>query len=74
MKGIQTPICSTGIAVVLLKKINGLDKVLLLKRATPVFKDMWCYIGGKPRTRGTSLGSSSKRGKGRNRYYQASPL
>ncbi|MCM2982963.1 NUDIX domain-containing protein [Niallia circulans] len=46
MKGIQTPICSTGIAVVLLKKINGLDKVLLLKRATPVFKDMWCYIGG----------------------------
>lgn len=42
----QTPIRSTGIAVVLLKKIEGMYKVLLLKRATPILKDMWCYIGG----------------------------
>ncbi|WP_264196238.1 hypothetical protein [Niallia circulans] len=36
----QTPIRSTGIAVVLLKKIEGMYKVLLLKRATPILKDM----------------------------------
>ncbi|MBZ9536256.1 NUDIX domain-containing protein [Cytobacillus oceanisediminis] len=42
----QTPIRSTGIAVVLLKKIEGMYKVLLLKRATPILKDVWCYIGG----------------------------
>ncbi|WP_186577188.1 NUDIX hydrolase [Aquibacillus kalidii] len=36
----------TGIATVLLKKIDNEYKVLLLKRATSVLRDVWCYIGG----------------------------
>ena len=43
---IETPVYSNGIAVVLLKKINGSYNVLLMKRATRILKDMWCYIGG----------------------------
>ncbi|MCF2649443.1 NUDIX domain-containing protein [Niallia circulans] len=43
---IETPIHSNGIAVVLLKKIKGRYHVLLMKRATQILKDMWCYIGG----------------------------
>ncbi len=42
----ETPIRSTGIAVVLLKRFHNDYKVLLLKRATPVLQDVWCYIGG----------------------------
>jgi len=42
----EIPIRCHGIAVVLLKEFNGEYKVLLLKRATPVLKDIWCYIGG----------------------------
>ncbi|WP_066186205.1 MULTISPECIES: NUDIX hydrolase [Gracilibacillus] len=42
----EVPLRCKGIAVVLLKKIEHEYKVLLLKRATPVLQDMWCYIGG----------------------------
>jgi dATP pyrophosphohydrolase len=40
------PIRCTGIAVILLKKIENHYKVLLLKRATSILLDAWCYIGG----------------------------
>lgn len=43
---IEVPLRCQGIAVVLLKKFDHEYKVLLLKRSTPVLKDMWCYIGG----------------------------
>ncbi|MCJ7842810.1 NUDIX domain-containing protein [Lederbergia sp. NSJ-179] len=42
----EVPLRCKGIAVVLLKKINNEYKVLLLKRATPILRDVWCYIGG----------------------------
>ena len=42
----EVPIRCTGIATVLLKKIENEYKVLLLKRATSVLRDAWCYIGG----------------------------
>lgn len=42
----EVPIRCTGVATVLLKKIENEYKVLLLKRATPVLKDVWCYVGG----------------------------
>jgi len=35
-----------GIAVVLLKKIDHQCQVLLLKRASTILRDAWCYIGG----------------------------
>ncbi|WP_233713683.1 NUDIX hydrolase [Lederbergia citri] len=40
------PLRCKGIAVVLLKKFDDVYKVLLLKRATPVLRVVWCYIGG----------------------------
>jgi dihydroneopterin triphosphate diphosphatase len=40
------PIRCTGIAVVLLKKVQNQYRVLLVKRAGVVLKDVWCYIGG----------------------------
>ncbi|KAA0549547.1 NUDIX domain-containing protein [Bacillus sp. BGMRC 2118] len=40
------PIRCSGVAAILLKKLEGEYKVLLLKRATSVLKDAWCYIGG----------------------------
>ncbi|MFF2754454.1 NUDIX pyrophosphatase [Psychrobacillus sp. NPDC058041] len=42
----EVPIRCTGIATVLLKKIENEYKVLLFKRATSILKDVWCYIGG----------------------------
>ncbi|MEO4052094.1 NUDIX domain-containing protein [Solibacillus sp. CAU 1738] len=42
----SVPLKCNGIAVVLLKKIDNDYKVLLLKRATPILRDVWCYIGG----------------------------
>ncbi|MEK3887738.1 NUDIX hydrolase [Bacillus sp. FSL K6-3431] len=42
----EVPIRCTGIAIVLLKKIENEYKVLLLKRATSVLRGVWCYIGG----------------------------
>ncbi|MDX8342452.1 NUDIX hydrolase [Rossellomorea sp. YZS02] len=42
----EIPIRCTGIAVVLLKKVENQYSVLLLKRAESVLKDVWCYIGG----------------------------
>lgn len=42
----ELPIRCSGIAVVLLKEIDGEYKVLLLKRSTSVLKNAWCYIGG----------------------------
>lgn len=42
----EVSIRCTGIAVVLLKKIEEEYKVLLLKRSTPVLREAWCYIGG----------------------------
>jgi dihydroneopterin triphosphate diphosphatase len=42
----EVPIRCTGVATVLLKKIENEYKVLLLKRATSSLKDVWCYIGG----------------------------
>jgi len=42
----EVPIRCTGVATVLLKKIENEYKVLLLKRATSILKDIWCYIGG----------------------------
>ena len=43
----EVPIRCKGIAVVLLKKMENEYKVLLLKRATPILQDVWCYMGGK---------------------------
>ena len=40
------PIQSTGIAVVLLKKINAVYHVLLVKRSSSKLHNVWCYIGG----------------------------
>lgn len=42
----EIPIRCTGVATVLLKRIENEYKVLLLKRATAVLRDVWCYIGG----------------------------
>ncbi|WP_054704082.1 NUDIX domain-containing protein [Bacillus sp. JCM 19041] len=42
----DVPIRCTGIAVVLLKQVASQYKVLLLKRASPTLKGMWCYFGG----------------------------
>lgn len=42
----EIPIRPTGVAVVLLKKIGNEYKVLLLKRATSILHNVWCYIGG----------------------------
>jgi len=42
----EVPIRCIGVATVLLKKIDHQYKVLLLKRATTVLRDVWCYIGG----------------------------
>ncbi|MDZ5472404.1 NUDIX domain-containing protein [Bacillus sp. 31A1R] len=42
----EVPIRCTGVAIVLMKKIENEYKVLLLKRATSILKDVWCYIGG----------------------------
>lgn len=48
MSGIhyEVPFRCRGVAVVLLKKTHHGYKVLLLKRATSVLRDTWCYIGG----------------------------
>lgn len=40
------PVICSGIAAVLLKKIDDEYKVLLLKRASSVLNGAWCYIGG----------------------------
>ncbi len=45
-QNIDVPIKCTGIATVLLKKFENEYKVLLLKRATSVLRNVWCYIGG----------------------------
>ena len=45
-KNYEIPIRCRGIAVVLMKKIDGEYRVLLMKRATPTLYDVWCYIGG----------------------------
>jgi dihydroneopterin triphosphate diphosphatase len=42
----EVPIMCTGVAIVLLKKIENDYKVLVLKRATSVLNNVWCYIGG----------------------------
>ncbi|MCG7344470.1 NUDIX domain-containing protein [Sporosarcina sp. ACRSL] len=42
----EIPIMCTGVAIVLLRKIENDYKVLLLKRATSVLNNVWCYIGG----------------------------
>jgi len=42
----EIPIRCTGVATVLLKRIENEYRVLLLKRATAVLCDAWCYIGG----------------------------
>jgi dihydroneopterin triphosphate diphosphatase len=42
----EIPIKCTGIAVILLKRIDDEFKVLLVRRATPVLRKAWCYIGG----------------------------
>jgi dihydroneopterin triphosphate diphosphatase len=42
----EIPIRCQGIAVILLKIVKGEYRVLLMKRATPILKDVWCYIGG----------------------------
>lgn len=42
----KVPIRCTGVAIVLLKNIGNEYKVLLLKRATSILNDVWCYIGG----------------------------
>ena len=41
------PIKSTGIAAVLLKKMNNTYYVLLLKRKSIHLNNVWCYIGGR---------------------------
>lgn len=45
-ENIEVPLRCKGISVVLLKRIDNEYKVLLLKRATSVLRDVWCYIGG----------------------------
>lgn len=40
------PVRSLGIAVVLLKKINNIYHVLLLKRNSQHLNNTWCYLGG----------------------------
>jgi len=40
------PIKSSGIAAVLLKEINDMYHVLLLKRTSHHLHNIWCYIGG----------------------------
>lgn len=40
------PFRCKGIAVVLLKNTPHGYKVLLLKRASSILRDVWCYIGG----------------------------
>lgn len=42
----EIPIKCTGIAVVLLKRVEGEHKVLLLRRNSHVLHGAWCYIGG----------------------------
>ncbi|WP_371069027.1 NUDIX pyrophosphatase [Sediminibacillus sp. JSM 1682029] len=42
----EVPICCRGIAVVLLKKIDDLYHVLLVKRKSKILDGAWCYIGG----------------------------
>ncbi len=42
----EIPIRCRGIAAVLLKRFGDEYRVLLMRRATPTMKDMWCYIGG----------------------------
>lgn len=42
----EVPMKCTGVAIVLLKKIENEYKVLLLKRATSILNNVWCYIGG----------------------------
>lgn len=42
----KIPIKCTGIAVVLLKRVEYEYRVLLLKRATSTLRGAWCYIGG----------------------------
>ncbi|TSB45568.1 NUDIX hydrolase [Alkalicoccobacillus porphyridii] len=42
----EIPLKCRGIAVVLLKKCNNENKVLLLKRDSTVLQNVWCYIGG----------------------------
>lgn len=40
------PIKSTGVAAVLIKEINDMYHVLLLKRTSHHLHNIWCYIGG----------------------------
>lgn len=40
------PFNTSGIAVILLKKVDNDIKFLLLKRNTNPLKGLWCYIGG----------------------------
>jgi dihydroneopterin triphosphate diphosphatase len=42
----EVPLKCTGIAAILIKKLEKESKVLLLKRAGTVLPDAWCYIGG----------------------------
>ncbi|WP_347320416.1 NUDIX domain-containing protein [Rossellomorea sp. RS05] len=42
----ELPIRRSGIAAVLVKKVDGEDCVLLLKRASRTLNGAWCYIGG----------------------------
>lgn len=42
----EVPLRCKGIAVVLLKNTASGYKVLLLKRAASVLREIWCYIGG----------------------------
>ncbi len=42
----EIPVRCQGIAAVLLKKIDNEYRVLLMKRASSVLQDAWCYIGG----------------------------
>ncbi len=44
--GHEIPVRCRGIAVVLIKKIEGVDKILLMRRATSSLRGAWCYIGG----------------------------
>lgn len=41
------PIKSIGIAAVILKKINKIYHVLLLKRNSQHLNNTWCYLGGR---------------------------
>lgn len=42
----ELPIRRSGIAAVLVKKVDGEDRVLLLKRTSRTLNGAWCYIGG----------------------------